>query len=144
MSGSPKSHCRVDWISNVRGVFRPRKLLSVSHRDSLLAGATLSLTPLQCPGVNNEGIVPRVRTLLHVSPCIHNTCVSHTAIPQLSYTLSIPNFQAAYPDRCRPMAGTAPTDRRRKAHSKSRKGCLQCKRRHYKVRFPRAVPSGSY
>ena len=115
--------------------------LSVPHRDSLPvpAAAALTLAPLQSPGVTAKGTGPRSRTLFHVSPCVHNSCVSHTAIPQPSYKPSTPNSQAAY--HCRPMVGTAATDRRRKAHSKSRKGCLQCKRRHYKVRIPRTVPS---
>ena len=65
--------------------------LSVPHSDSLPAAAALTLAPLQSPGVTAEGTGPRSRTLFHVSPCVHNSCVSHTAIPQPSYTPSTPN-----------------------------------------------------
>jgi hypothetical protein len=100
----------------------------------------LHLPLCSLPGASATGTIPRTRTLFHVSPYVHNSCVSHTAISQPSYTPTTPNSQAAY--HCRPMVGTATTDRRRKAHSKSRKGCLQCKRRHYKVSLPRSAASG--
>jgi hypothetical protein len=77
------------------------------------------------------GTVPLTRTLFHVLPCIHNPSVSHTAIPPVVSHTASPFSQAVYIRHS--MVGTAATERRRKAHSKSRKGCLQCKRRQYKV-----------
>jgi hypothetical protein len=64
ISGSQKSHCRVDWISNLRGVFRPRKLLS-----SLSPRLTTSRRhPVTCPFVVSLGKLTKERFRAH-EPC---------------------------------------------------------------------------